>query len=245
MRKLLIGDSSDTGGKNLAAALHGEYDVHLCQDASAILEQLAILRPDVWILNLSLTGTDGFSLLQQAQEILPPVVITLTVNCADAIVYRAAALGVSQVLVHPYSLRSLRQSLEELLWLAEHPDKRLPSPQDITLRHMQILGLAPGTDGFQQIRIGVPMLAQDPGLALGKELYPMICQRMDNGTPQTVEFNIRKCITRAWNVREKELWRSYFPNCDKKAPANGEFLSRLALLVEQELRMKSPVRPIR
>lgn len=245
MRNMLIADASEETIQILKELFCREYRVSVCMDGKALLQQLQSLRPDVLILDFSLPEIDGLQVLRQSQEILPPVIVATTTDRRDHVLYQAVKLGVGQVLVRPYQTRAIYEHVRELVYLAEHPMMGVESPQTITLRHMDILRIAPGTDGFHQMRLAIPMLAQDPALALGKELYPMVCQRLGGGDARTVEHNIRKAIQDAWKNREPELWKGYFPNWKgEKGPSNRVFLSRLALLVEEEQRVNIRVRPL-
>jgi CheY-like chemotaxis protein len=245
MRKMLIADPSEETGRMLKELFCREYQVFTCTGGTALLQQLKTLRPDILILELSLPEIDGLQVLRQAHQILPPVILATTTNQKDHVLYQAAELGVGQVLTRPYFPRSVYEHVQELVYLAEHPEMGVESPQTLALKHMNILGIAPGTEGFHQMRLAIAMLAQDPALSLGKELYPMVCQRLGGGDPRTVEHNIRKAIRDAWEKREPELWKGYFPNCKgEKGPRNRDFLSYLALLVEQEQRANIRVRPL-
>ncbi len=245
MRKMLIADPSEETVRILEELFCREYQVYTCADGKALLRQLQTLRPDVLILEFSLPEIDGLQVLRQSRDVLPPVIVATTANGEDHVLYQAVELGVGQVLMRPYQNRAIYEHVQELVYLAEHPMMGVESPQTIALRHMNILGIAPGTDGFHQMRLAIPMLAQDPALALGKELYPMVCQRLGGGDPRTVEHNIRKAIQDAWKIREPELWKGYFPNCKgERGPSNRAFLSRLALLVEEGQRVNIRVRPL-
>ena len=244
MRKLLIAESSQENADALAAEFGKEYDISVCHDGKALLEHLHHHRPEILILDLSLPVIDGLAVLKQAQDCLPPVILAITSFPSDYVIGKAISLGVGHVVVRTCNVRAIREPMEELVWMAEHPNHRRKSPQRLTLRHLDILGFTPGTEGFHQIRIGIPMLVQDPAMVLGKELYPQICERIGGGDSRSVEHNIRKSVHDAWVKGDRELWLSYFPGCQDKAPTNREFLCRLALIVEQEARSQIVVRPI-
>ncbi|MBQ7330681.1 MAG: response regulator [Oscillospiraceae bacterium] len=244
MRKLLIAESSQENADVLAAEFGKEYEISTFRDGQALLKYLRQNSPEILILDLSLPVVDGLEVLKQTQDCLPPVILAIASFPSDYVIGKAFSLGVGHVVVRTCSIRAIREPLEELVWMAEHPDHRRKSPQRLTLRHLEILGLTPGSEGFHQIRTGIPMLVQDPAMALGKELYPQICQRLGSGDSRTAEHNIRKCVHDAWVKGDRELWVSYFPECQEKAPTNREFLCRLALIVEQEMRAQSVVRPM-
>ncbi len=243
MRKLLIADGCEESARLLADRFRTEYDVTLCRDGQTLAKLLHTLRPDLLILDLSLPVWDGFRVLRRSADVLPPVIIAITSHPGDDVAQQAMELGVGRVMVRPFAFRAVREQLTELIWRAEHPGKSVVSPQTVALRHMLILGLAPGSEGFHQLRLGIPLYAQDPAMSMGKELYSAICTRLGGGDGRAIEHNIRSVIKAAWERRETELWQSYFPHHTQKAPSNREFIARLAVLVELEQQETIQVRP--
>lgn len=243
MYRLLIAYMSEDSASLLASVFKKEYEIAICCSGDKLADALRSFRPNLMILDLLMPVMDGFEAMRKARDLLPPVILATTSIHSEFVIHTAMELGVGHILIRPFTIRAAREQLSKMVWLAEHPEHRYITPQAIALRHLEILGFRPGKEGFQQLRIGVPILSQDPAMALGKELYPVICQRMGSGDPRTVEHNIRSQIKHAWNRRDPELWKSYFPQCIDRAPTNGEFLCKLALLVETEMEQQIRFRP--
>lgn len=244
MRRLLIADMSEVTIGLLTDAFQKEYEIAVCRSGDALAEILKAFRPEVMILDLAMPVMDGFEAMQQSREFLPPVILASTVSNSDYVICRAMELGVGHLLMRPFTVRAAREQLSKMVWLAEHPQLRPVTPQAITLRHLQTLGLHPGNDGFQLLRAGIPILSQDPGMSLSKELYPAICQKTGDGNPKTVEHNIRFAVKEVWPRRDPDLWKSYFPHHPDRVPTNSEFLRTLALLVEKEMDQQICPKPL-
>ena len=244
MRRLLIADMSEDSLQLLCDAFRKEYEIAVCRSGDALADALRTFRPEVMILDLAMPVMDGFEAMRQSQELLPPVILATTVSHGNQVVYNAMELGVGHLLVRPFTIRAAREHLAKMVWLAEHPECHRVTPQEITLRHLETLGFHPGNEGFHMLRMGIPMLAQDPSLSLSKELYPAIMERMGSDSWKNVEHNIRFIIKDAWLRRDAELWKSYFPHCSDRPPTNSDFLGKIALMVETEMDGQIRTRPL-
>ena len=244
MRRLLIADMSDDCLRLLVDAFRKEYEIAVCRSGDALADALRTFRPDVMILDLAMPVMDGFEAMRRSRDLLPPVILATTVSNRDYVVYNAMELGVGHMIMRPFTIRSVRENLEKMVWLAEHPECRAVTPQEITLRHLETLGLHPGNDGFQIIRLAIPMLAQDAGMSLSKELYPAIMEKLDSNSWKNIDHNIHFAVNDAWMRRDPGIWDSYFPQCQDKAPTNSVFLKTVALMVEQEIDRQIRTRPL-
>jgi hypothetical protein len=101
------------------------------------------------------------------------------------------------------------------------------TPPAVAAAHLQHLGISRKHDGFIQLRMGIPLFAQDPAQRLEKELYAAISTLLGNNTPKQIERTIRSCLKVAWQQRNEAIWQSYFPDCTK-CPSNKAFIARLA-----------------
>jgi len=81
--------------------------------------------------------------------------------------------------------------------------------------------------GYKQLCIGVPYYHQNNVQSLSKELYPWIAAQFDHVTSQAVEHAVREAIRHAWECREAEVWKQYFPGA-VRPPSNKQFIATLA-----------------
>lgn len=87
-------------------------------------------------------------------------------------------------------------------------------------------------DGFDYLVRGITIYARDPSQMMVKGLYPAIASTYEKKVeaPQ-IESAIRSAIKAAWKRFDATAWNRYFPGTTEK-PANAEFISRLARILE-------------
>lgn len=226
-RTALIADPSDTFREALTLALSPGFQVMTCTRGDAVPALLASRKPDLLILELSLPGLDGISLLEQLPERPPVLVVTDLMN---DYVYRALVrLGVEYAIRKPCPVRSVADRAFDLVRTARAP--QVPQAlQDTLLR----LGLPCGRHGFQHLLTGLPMLAQKRDQQLSKELYDTIAA-LDRSTPAAVEKAIRDVIRDGWNSGDRREWNRLFPGL-QRCPRNKDFLFRMADLLRDQRR---------
>ena len=81
--------------------------------------------------------------------------------------------------------------------------------------------------GYIHLTLAVPMYARDKTQSLSKEIYPPIAARFGYADWHCVERSIRTAILDAWERRDPEVWRRYFPE-ETKASTNKKFIAALA-----------------
>lgn len=226
MRKLLIAARSD----DLIAVLKGlfrrDFELSACTNGNTALTLIKNIQPDVLILDLFLPEIDGLDLLRMLHPNVPPAILALTDYTHPHIFQQAVDLGVGSIMAKPFRSEAVYSHVIELLrYTASHPQ---PSdPQSIAAAHLNVLGLCGKHDGYQQLRLGIPLFRQDPALRLSKELYPAIATLRGEGNAKQIERSIRAAIQAAWDKRNKTLWEQYFPGYTE-CPTNKQFIARLA-----------------
>jgi CheY-like chemotaxis protein len=84
MRKLLIADAGEEFCLALAEMLSSSYTIRMCQDGKQALELLESFCPEVMVLDLTIPGTDGITLLERAAaKGFRPTVLATTRFCND------------------------------------------------------------------------------------------------------------------------------------------------------------------
>lgn len=87
-------------------------------------------------------------------------------------------------------------------------------------------------DGFDYLVNAVIFYRMNPLQSITQSLYSSVAKECDQGvTPTQIEQSIRRAINSAWSNRDEAEWQRYFPKQDTK-PTNGQFISRLARLVD-------------
>lgn len=226
-RKVLIADPSEEFREALALALSPGFQVITCARGDEVPAVLTSEQPDLLILELSLPGLDGISLLEQLKERPPVLVVTDLIN---PYVYRALArLEVEYAIRKPCPIRSVADRAFDLVRPAQAP--RSPEGLQETLIR---LGLPCGRHGFQHLLTGLPVLARKRNQQLSKELYDTIAA-LDYSTPAAVEKAIREVIRDGWNTGDRREWNRLFPG-RTRCPGNKDFLFRMADLLREQRR---------
>ena len=221
MEKVLLVIESEEYGRSISRDLQQDYIPLLCHSADTAL-QLMNHKPDAMILELSLPGMDGMSLLEKVTW-RPPVILTMAPSYSAYETQKLIDLGVGYRLRTPCSLRAVTERLRDMM----HSRSDIQNDaQSIAAKHLRKLGISPIDGGGKQLRIAIPLYAQDRQQKISAELYPTVAH-ICGSTVSGVEKSMGRTIRNAWNHRDPECWEEYFPQ-GKRHPSNKEFLTALA-----------------
>ena len=234
MEKILLILESDTMCKALSEALIS-YEVLSCK-ADEVPEILAKFRPDALILDLFLPGTDGFTLMEDHNALLPPAILLLSVLDSDYVQKRAAQLGVDFIIRKPCSADYIVRHLADILMSRRFPD--FPDNETLVEHLLSQFHLHTKERVLSSLRQIIILGAEDPDCLLTKDLYAKVCPEYGAST-DAVDQAIRRCLRSAWFNRHKHpaAWELFFPEYDS-CPSNGVFIATLAAF----LRKKYPSR---
>ena len=225
MFKLMIADSSEELPQVLFEELHKDFRVFICHNGVEAVDMLRSMRPDILVLNLALPGMDGLMILDIMHALgLNPAVIAL-LNSTDPYIQSCMmSRRVVYTYLQPCSTRSVIARIEEL---GRHMSGTTNKDEEGAMEHtLRILGVRTKLSGYICIQEAVKMLLKEPGQSLTKEVYPAVAA-ICGGSSLRVEKAIRSTIVDAWNRREDEIWRVFFPpdhNGELNCPSNGDFL---------------------
>lgn len=237
MQTLLIAQGMDAFRAALVETLGGKYRILSCGDGETALAMLRTEKPDILLLDLMLPGLDGISLLQNAGKHIPPVVLATTRFINGYVQQAARDLGIGYLMMMPCSVSAVGERLEDLILHLSQPCG-VQDPQAMVSDHLSNLSISPKLGGFHQLRVGIPLFAQDPHQSLSKELYPAVARLCGCDDGRQVERSIRKAIQTAWEQGDLSVWASYFPpdaRGEISRPTNKDFISRLADILAKEI----------
>ena len=223
-RKVLIADTAEEFCQALTQALCPGFRVICCTRGDEVPALLASEMPDLLILELSLPGLDGISLLEQLPERPPVLVVSGSINgyVQNALI----RLGVEYAIRKPASIQAVADRAYDLVRTAAMT--QIPTClSDLLIR----LGLPSWRQGFRHLLTGLPLLVQDRNQQLSKELYETIA-RLDHSSAAAVEKAIREVIRDGWNTGDRREWNRWF-SCSDRCPRNKEFLFRIADLLQE------------
>lgn len=227
MRKLLIAVGDEVLQGALTDQLRRAYDITVCADGGTAAELIRAIRPDAVILELMLRVKDGFCVLEESGDILPPAILCICDFSNDYIAQTAMDLGVSFMFRKPCQPRIIAARLEHLVSHLPGPDQI--DSQSKAARILLDFRFNPKNDGFRFLKVGIPLYAQDPQQRICKELYVSIARLCGAGSWNQVERSIRSAIESAWRIHA-EPWDEYFPGA-LVPPTGKTFISRLAQIL--------------
>ena len=230
-RTLLIADKSEEFRYALAAVLREEFQIRHCGTGPEALEALRSFRPDVLVLELTLPGLDGISLLHAAaEEGLCPAVLATVPFSSPYISEAAELLGISYLMTKPCHILATAQRIRELQLPIHSPNSTAADPRKAVSQMLLSLGFSTKLRGYTYARESILLLWKNPDQSMTKELYPAIAHLCGTNSKQ-VEHCIRTAIEKAWLRRDNRIWQHYFlpsPDGTISKPSNAVFLSRLA-----------------
>ena len=94
MKSILIVEPSDVVRGELEAALQKDYRICACASGEEAEDLFMCCQPDGLLINLRLPGMDGLYFLEQHEQYLPPVIITLAASYSPPLEQRLVDLGV-------------------------------------------------------------------------------------------------------------------------------------------------------
>lgn len=229
MDKLLIAERDTSLRDGLVELLRRQYDIVTCEDGRTCLELLRNLRPRAVIIDLALTELEGMYIIEQSVDFLPPILLCITDFCTDYIAQHLQDLGVDYIFRKPVFPRAIAARLD-------HLSRHIPAPgktdlQNKTAQLLLDMNFFSKTDGFQYLKIALPLFHQDPSQLICKELYAAIAQICGLGNWKPVERSIRSAIRNAWSA-DPSVWEAYFPGT-QEPPTSKAFICQMVHYLDE------------
>ena len=111
--------------------------------------------------------------------------------------------------------------------------KPCPDQQQLIVSHLEAIRI-PHWSGYDDVRLGISIFAQDPNQRMVKEFYPAVATLRGRPNWKQSERAIRDVKEEAYRVCDRTTWETYFPGTSK-CPTNKEFILRLAELIKKQL----------
>lgn len=224
MRKILAVVASDA----YLPALKEDYNITFCHSAEEAAELLH-QEYDGMILDLFLPGTDGLTLLEQANNHIPPVVLVLTRLLTPYIIQSIETLCGGYILRIPCSDRVIVHRMEDMFQKFDSP--ALDSTSITTRYHLLRLSLSPGK-GFYRIMEILPDFDPEKSPCLFNDFYLALAKK-DSVTVDAIDNSIHRTIQHAYTRRNDAVWKEYFPDTSR-CPKNKTFISAVATRMKEK-----------
>lgn len=114
MKTMLIAAGSEIITDILSQAFQSKYRVYTCGSGDETLHLLQEVRPDILIINLSLSNMTGLEVLQQTKY-TPPAILAITNYLSDYIVEEAQAAGVGALIRLPCTIDCIVKNIEKMI----------------------------------------------------------------------------------------------------------------------------------
>lgn len=251
---IVILESSEDFLSELKNYFEGRQEFNICAvsgSGTAGIEYIDQYKPDVVILNLVLSGRDGFSVLDHIRNECQGCRAIVVSNFSDEkIISSAISHGASYYFVKPVDPQSIAERVTDILSeraagykIAEDVrSKRRAASVDEKISNIFIsIGIPPHIKGYVYLREGIKMTIENPAIInnVTKELYPSIAEKFST-TASKVERAIRHAIEVAWNRGRVDAINAIFGvrvYIGSERPTNSEFIALVAdkLILEELL----------
>jgi len=239
MEKVLLILESEVTQKMLRNSL-SEYDVKISDpdEAKLILTQF---QPDAMILDLALPGTTGIAVSEECRDVMPPVVIALSVLPADYVQKQTEDIGVGFVISKPCTMGYVEKRLTDMLLMQRIPE--LTDNGDIVDKLLEQIPIHGRPRALLTLRTAVLQVLQDPDCALTKHIYPVSC-KVYGGSTNAVDQAFRRMIRNSWKHKNQnpKIWDTLFPGYTEQ-PSNSDFIFTVAKYLRTAYPSRFPVKP--
>ena len=241
MRRLLIAEAESVFSGALKKHLQSHYQIRLCSDGTKCLEHIVKFDPDILLIDLSLSGTDGLNVIRSLRASgRDTKVVAISGYTGEYVLAALETLDVEYAFSKPCDLGAVAGCIRDI-------ERKLENADDWCLeeevdRLLLPLGFRMGRGGYQCTVDALCIKYMDFHCATTKELYPALAKKYRSNVKQ-VEKAIRDAIRSAWHHGNQSLWRLYFaPRNGEESycPGNDEFIARMAKALMCKTRLKLP-----
>lgn len=203
-----------------------------------VFESVPLLKPDFLVMEVMLSGIDGFVVLEKLKESMGenmPKVIFVTNLSHTGFVTKAMNEGASYFMVKPVKPEVLAERIFDLMQSSSQQVSTMKVNKQLDEKISNIfisIGIPAHIKGYQFLREAVKLAVEKPEIigSITKQLYPTIAERFETSSSK-VERGMRHAIEVAWNRGKIENINSLFGlkiyNSNEK-PTNGELIALIA-----------------
>ena len=206
-------------------------------DGNVVTEQVKACKPDFLIMEVMLSGIDGFKVLENLKmdmkESLPKIIFISHLS-HSGFVSKAIKEGASYFMVKPVLPVNLQERIEDVIKERENEEENKNEKQlDEKISNIFIsIGIPAHIKGYHFLREAVKLAVEEPEIigSITKRLYPTIAEKFETSSSK-VERGMRHAIEVAWNRGKIENINSLFGlkiYSSNEKPTNGELIALIA-----------------
>ncbi len=224
---VVIADSSEDFREALQSLLTPFCMVYCVKNGKETTEAISIRHPDVLVLDLTLPGLDGISLLGALTATgHSPEILATSCFISPYVLESVENLGVACLMEKPCDLGKAAQCVRKLL-----QERSSISENDRFSRISGILlqlGFTAKLRGYTYLREAVLQYTENPERSIYKEIYPSLAAAY-GVSAEDVEHSIRGAIQDAWRHGFHRAWERYFTGEEELTrPANAQLITVLS-----------------
>lgn len=258
LKVLLIDENKETLSKikEVLEKDNGIGSVTVSSNGDEALRKIMTLNPDVVVMDLIISGVDGFEVIREAKERrCKSKFIVITSITSEMFVQKAMLLGVDYYMLKPVNEEILQKRINDIFETKSTNDIFeivTRSSESRALARVGInkafeekitnifisVGIPAHIKGYQFLREAIKMAIETPDVvnSITKKLYPAIAERFSTSASK-VERAIRHAIEVAWSRGKIENINTIFGvtvYTNNEKPTNGEFIALVAdkMLIE-------------
>ncbi|MBR1988794.1 MAG: sporulation transcription factor Spo0A [Clostridia bacterium] len=216
--------------------------VATCSSGDELIKLVKEYTPDFVIMDIVLTGCDGFKVLECLKDQKSNIVIHSSLSM-DGFINKAISLGAKYYCIKPFDLNTLKDRINDMSQPKGVNNTYFNSK---TNNHIEekitnifiTVGIPAHIKGYQFLREAIKLAIANPEIinSITKKLYPTIAEKYDTSSSK-VERAIRHAIEVAWNRGKIENINNLFGikvYSSNEKPTNGEFIALVAdkMLIE-------------
>lgn len=258
---VLVVDDNKRIANLLKDALEREEDIKVvgtASDGEEALRMIALLQPDVVLLDLIMPKIDGLGVMEQLrtrQCSYQPQIIVVSAVSQESVTENAFALGAAYYILKPFDTRVIVSRVRAvgvhgeadsrvISTVFENKNQKLADclESDVT-DIIHEIGVPAHIKGYQYLRDAIIMSVNDTEMlgSITKTLYPAIAKKHKT-TSSRVERAIRHAIEVAWSRGKMDTIEDLFGytvNSGKGKPTNSEFVALIADKIRLEYKMRA------
>lgn len=207
-----------------------------------LIELIKKYNPDFVVMDIVLSGCDGFKVLEEIKDMKTNVIIQSSLSM-DGFINKAISLGAKYYCIKPFDVATLKDRIDDISQpkSSQNTFYNAKNNNHIEEKITNIfitVGIPAHIKGYQFLREAIKLAIANPEIinSITKKLYPTIAQKYDTSSSK-VERAIRHAIEVAWNRGKIENINNLFGikvYSSNEKPTNGEFIALVAdkMLIE-------------
>ena len=206
-------------------------------NGSEVIQEVKEKKPDVLVMEVMLSGMDGFKVLDSLKNELKeemPKVIFISNLSHSGFISKAIKEGASYFMVKPIMPENLDERIIDIFNETDidEIDKNARQLDEKISNIFISIGIPAHIKGYQFLREAVKLAVEEPEIigSITKRLYPTIAEKFETSSSK-VERGMRHAIEVAWNRGKIENINSLFGlkiYSSNEKPTNGELIALIA-----------------